>query len=322
MPDTLRDRKVLLCLVFVCCTIVLSACSSSTTTVTSTNNPILSTESTPEKQATPTPIPTPKVDTEFYNTIRSDILQAITVETEEYSDWIVGVVIQDLENNEMIEINASDTFDAASIGKLPILMLTYDQVRAGLIDEESTIEINESNVERYGTGSIQYQKLPKSYTIKELARLMINVSDNTASSVLAAKVGRNNLSKYVKDIRMIQTNTKENDTVPYDTSVILKELYDQYKSGDKYAVQMVDFLTDTAFEDRIPRDLPKEISVAHKIGTQTGQFHDAGIVFYEPRPYSITVYNKNINNEDKAKDLIAKTSKIVYEAFNKKFPTK
>jgi beta-lactamase class A len=270
----------------------------------------------------PSSSPQLDLDEEFYNSLKQEIEKLIEKSTSSDEDWMVGVVIEDLTSEQLIEINASEVFDAASIGKLPILMLTYEQVRKGLLSENDLIEINENNVERYGTGSIQYAKLPKGYTIRELARLMIHVSDNTASSVLASKVGRQNIAKYVKDIGMIQTNTSENDTVPYDTSIILKNIYQDYKNNLPYAKDILEFMTDTIFEDRISRDIKDNVKVAHKIGTQTQQFHDAGIVLYDKRPYSISIYNKNIADEQQAKDLMANISNLVYQRYSEKYDDK
>lgn len=262
---------------------------------------------------TPTPIPSPtsaKMDSEG---LRSDIEKLITAEKETQQNLVVGVVIEDYTTDDTLEINADQTFDAASIGKLPILMLLYDQIAQGNVKESDIITINEGNVERYGTGSIQYQTLPKDYTIEELARLMIKVSDNTASSVLATKIGRNNLAAYVKAKGMLGTNTAENDTIPYDTMILLRELHSRSQKGDEYAVKMLSFMTDTIFEDRIPKLLPKEVKVAHKIGTQTGQFHDAGIVYISSRPFGIAVYIKNATNEVASKELIAQISLTAYQ---------
>ena len=42
---------------------------------------------------------------------------------------------------------------------------------------------------------------------------------------------------------------------------------------------MLNLMTDTSFEDRLPQPLPEETRVAHKIGSYGDTFSDAGVVF-------------------------------------------
>jgi beta-lactamase class A len=230
---------------------------------------------------------------------------------------IVGVVIEDLNSSKGIEINSQSEFDAASIGKLPILTLLNQKIAKGLINPQEVIVIDESNVERYGTGSIQYQDLPKEYTITQLAELMITVSDNTASSVLATKIGRNDLAKHVQELGMSQTDTKNNTTIPYDTSIILRYIYDLYHKQDPHGLEMVEFLSNTIFKSRLTKLIPSETKVAHKIGTQVGEVHDAGIVFHQEHPYIIVVYTKGFTQTSTAEELIAEISRQTLAYFDK-----
>lgn len=285
----------------------LAACSQPKT------DPFSNSSSNSPKPEIATPIPSPTIVKIDLEALRSEIEKLISAEKENQPNLVVGVVVEDYLSEATLEINADTTFDAASIGKLPILMLLYDQIAQGKLKATDTITITEDNVERYGTGSIQYQELPRQYTLEELARLMIKVSDNTASSVLAGKIGRNNLAAYVKAKGMLGTNTAENDTVPYDTMILLRELYQRASQNDPHALKMLDFMTDTIFEDRIPKLLPETVKVAHKIGTQAGQFHDAGIVQLSNRPYGIAVYVKSSTDEAAAKQLIADISLKTYQ---------
>jgi len=44
---------------------------------------------------------------------------------------------------------------------------------------------------------------------------------------------------------------------------------------------MLDIMTGTSFEDRLPQPLPEGARVAHKIGSYGDTFSDAGLVFPE-----------------------------------------
>ena len=84
-------------------------------------------------------------------------------------------------------INDSLIFTAASINKLPIVVTLYDAVQRENLKLEDTATIQADDIQAYGTGSLQYEGSGGIYTLKTLARLMINESDNTAAHVLDRK---------------------------------------------------------------------------------------------------------------------------------------
>lgn len=271
--------------------------------------------STTQPQVLNTFSPSPKhLD---FSELEQGIRELITKYSVNNDKAIVGVVIEDLNSSKGIEINSQTEFDAASIGKLPILTLLNQKIAKGLIDPQEVIVIDESNVERYGTGSIQYQNLPKEYTVTQLSELMITVSDNTASSVLATKIRRTDLAAHVQELGMQQTDTKNNTTIPYDTLIILRYIYDLYQKQDPRGLEMVEILSNTIFKSRLTKLIPPETKVAHKIGTQVGEVHDAGIVFHQDNPYIIVVYTKGIAQTSAAEELIAEISRQTLSYFEK-----
>jgi beta-lactamase class A len=72
-----------------------------------------------------------------------------------------------------------------------------------------------------------------------------------------------------------------NTTTPQDVLLMLKKIADPSYTSEGLSNEMLDSMTDTEFEDRIPAGLPPDVRVAHKIGSYESSFSDAGIVFYE-----------------------------------------
>jgi len=57
-------------------------------------------------------------------------------------------------------------------------------------------------------------------------------------------------------------------------------------SGERVAMdaaEMLDIITNTSFEDRLPQPLPEGTRVSHKIGYYGTTFADAGVVFPRAR---------------------------------------
>ena len=70
-------------------------------------------------------------------------------------------------------------------------------------------------------------------------------------------------------------------------------------------------MANSIFAEGIPRDLPQDTVVAHKMGALNDKFHDVGIVFGS-RPYIITIF---IDDAWEAVSLqtLADISRMVYD---------
>jgi beta-lactamase class A len=64
---------------------------------------------------------------------------------------------------------------------------------------------------------------------------------------------------------------------------MLKKIADPSYTTEELSTEMLELMTDTSFEDRLPQPLPEGTRVAHKIGPYESNSSDAGIVFPEAR---------------------------------------
>jgi beta-lactamase class A len=81
---------------------------------------------------------------------------------------------------------------------------------------------------------------------------------------------------------------------------------------------MLDIMTNTSFEDRLPQPLPEGTHVAHKIGSYESTFSDAGIVFSEgpsgtDQRYYVVVFSEGAT-EAEARGTIHDVSLAAYRA--------
>jgi beta-lactamase class A len=84
---------------------------------------------------------------------------------------------------------------------------------------------------------------------------------------------------------------------------------------------MLDLMTNTSFEDRLPQPLPEGTRVAHKIGSYESTFSDAGIVFPEGRSstnqeYYIVIFSEGTPERD-ARKTIQDISLAAYQALSR-----
>lgn len=105
-----------------------------------------------------------------------------------------GVSIKHTLTKEEVNINENKPFQMASVFKVPILLTLYEKAFNGEIDLTERIEITEED-QVPGSGVIQEMDPGISLTIKDLATLMIIVSDNLATDKLYHMLGQENIAK-------------------------------------------------------------------------------------------------------------------------------
>lgn len=241
--------------------------------------------------------------------LQDRIKQLIDTAWDNYSVYVV-----DYTSKFTMGINESTIFDAASINKVPILAALYAEATKGKVDFDKVITIQQSDIQDYGTGSIRYDPVGSTYSIKTLTRLMMQKSDNTAAYLLANYiVGLDVVQAYVNQYGLTQTDMTNNKTSNKDISILFEKIYNKKITNPALSDEMLGFLKDSDFEDRIPGILPKDVTVYHKIGTGIGAVHDVGIVTYGKNAYYIGIFTTDVGDEEQAAKLVSEVSKTVFD---------
>ncbi|MGE5243571.1 MAG: serine hydrolase [Betaproteobacteria bacterium] len=99
-----------------------------------------------------------------------------------------GIYMKSLETGEEVAINADRPMETASTIKLTLLAEVFEQIKAGRLKLTDKYTVTKAD-QVGGTGIIQDLDVGDTLTIKDLATLMVIVSDNTATDVLFRAVG-------------------------------------------------------------------------------------------------------------------------------------
>ena len=99
---------------------------------------------------------------------------------------------------------------------------------------------------------------------------------------------------------------------------MLKKIADPSYTTHELSAEMLELMTKTSFEDRLPKLLPKGTRVAHKIGAYESTFSDARIVFPEEsggtgQEYYIVAFSEGATQEE-AREAIQDISLAAYQA--------
>ena len=193
-----------------------------------------------------------------------------------------GIVVSDPSTGETVAMGADETFVAASLNKLPVLMALYRSAARGEVDLDDEITMQASDLQAYGTGVLYTRPVGYTLTLRECAKLLIKESDNTAWKMLDRYLGRDSIRAELYRVGARSTEYwLPNTTTPNDVLLMLEKISDPSYTTPNLSREMLDTMTNTAFEDRLPEPLPEGTRVAHKIGSYGTTFGDAGLVFPE-----------------------------------------
>ena len=235
-----------------------------------------------------------------------------------------GAVVFDPYSGKTASLNADRRFVAASLSKLYALLTLYKAASQGELSLDDQITMRSSDVWAYGTGVLaKYpNKYPVGYTmtLRQCAKFMIKESDNTAELMLNRYLGEERIEAVLDRIGADSTRywSPINTTTPNDILLVLKKIGDPSYTSPRLSAEMLELMTDTSFEERLPRPLPEKTRVAHKIGSYESTFSDAGIVFPEEsrvngQEYYIVVFGEGAA-QGEAIDTIRDISLAAYQA--------
>jgi beta-lactamase class A len=251
----------------------------------------------------------------------AEALQERLEEIAEGHEGIYGVVALEPVSGTKVSLRGDEEFMAASIGKLPPFVALYRGAARGELDLDEEISILPEDVQDYGFGGLNYFPAGHSLSLRECAYRLINHSDNTAWAMLERRLGEVKVRTELQDAG-IQNSRYLDDlsgyfTTPNDVLLLLEKISNPRFTSEELSDEMLNIMTETTLEDRIPEKLPNDVRVAHKTGSYESNFGDAGIVFYkdhqgvEKRYYLVVLASDT--GEYEARHAIQEMSLAVYE---------
>jgi beta-lactamase class A len=238
-----------------------------------------------------------------------------------------GVMVFDPYSGKTVSLNADRPFVAASLSKLYALLTLYRAASRGELSLDDKITMRSSDVWAYGTGVLYKHPVGYTMTLRECAKFMIKESDNTAELMLNRYLEEERIEAELHRIGADSTRYWHpiNTTTPNDILLVLKKIADPSYTSPQLSAEMLELMTNTSFEERLPQPLPEETRVAHKIGSYESTFSDAGIVFPKEsggkgREYYIVAFCEGAAQVE-AIETIQDISLATYQAFSRQNST-
>jgi beta-lactamase class A len=256
-------------------------------------------------------------------------LEATVTDVDRKLDGVLGVAILDLNSGQRLELRAGDVFPQASSIKVAVLAELYRQAQTGKLKLTDLYTVQASDL--VADSDIMNGLTPgvTRITLRDLATMMVAVSDNSATNVLIERVGMDNVNALMDSLGLPHTRLRrkmmdlkaasegrENVSTPAEMMVLLENLY----RGKVLNKEMTDDffkVLSTHKESFIPRDLPEGLKIANKPGELEGVRNDSGVVFVENRPYVICLMTTYLRRERDGEEAISAISAAAYRMFDR-----
>ena len=227
----------------------------------------------------------------------------------------IGVLFEDLTSGEgftFLKGQDEDVFESASVIKLWIMSCAYEMSEQGRLDLDSTVILKEDDMvpgpgvpdyhsddaEGHLTedmfpesGMLNYLHAGTELTVRDLIRLMILISDNTACNMMIDLLGMDNINFHIANLGCTKTilNRRLFDTGPEvrgkenmfslsETADFFRKMYKGELVSPEASREMCALLQNQQYTYKMPFFI-RQIPIAHKTGEDTGIENDVGIVF-------------------------------------------
>ena len=263
----------------------------------------------------------------------------------------VGVSANNLTTGDQLQINEAELFPAHSTIKLAIMAELFRREHAGELSLSERVQIRSEDL-LGGTGIVRELDTPLTLTLKDVCMLMIVVSDNSCTAVLARKLGKVPINECMRSLGLNEIELRADlgsdifDTIGPEnldafaasssrdptalmTMIGRGELFSQ-RSCD----QMLDIMGRCQHIEYLGRYLPvdpfaaetgskPEATLANKLGAYLHGRCDVGLIQSPGSRYVVTVMtaystdSSMILSVHEGTELIGRISEAIYHSWGK-----
>jgi len=256
-------------------------------------------------------------------------LESSIHEVDQHLDGVMGVAIKDLETGDQFFLHENEVFAQASSIKIAVLANLYLQAEQGKLKLTDLYTVRSSDL--VPDSDIMGGLTPgvTRITLRDLATMMVAVSDNSATNVLIDRVGMDNVNAMLESLGLAHTRLRrkmmdldaakqgrENISTPREMMLLFEAIYHEKVLNKESSADFFKVLS-TNKDSWIPRDLPADVKSANKPGALEGVRNDSGIVFVQGRPYVICVMTAFLSNERDGEQAISKISFAAWRMFDR-----
>lgn len=244
-------------------------------------------------------------------------------------DGLVGVAILDLTNGETILYHADEVFPTASSIKVALLAELYRQAQQGTLKLTDIYTVRATDdVEDSAIFNGLTPELTK-LTLRDLAQMVVAVSDNAATNVLIDRVGMANVNSLLQSLSLTKTKLqrkmmdvnaakegRENLATPREFMMLMEGIYRGRVVNQPLNDDLLKLLT-TSKGSPMQRALGENAKVADKDGELDAVRCDFGVVYAPNRPFVISVMTTYLKTDKDGEEAIGEITEAAYNYFDR-----
>ena len=244
-------------------------------------------------------------------------------------DGVMALAVKDLTSGETFFIHGDEIMPQASSIKIAVLANLYLQAQQGKLKLSDEYVVRKEDLV---TGSdIMLGLTPgvTRLTLRDLATMMVAVSDNSATNVLIGRVGMDNVNAMLESLGLHATRLRrqmmdlkaasegrENVSTPREMMTLLETVYRGKLLNKDMTADFIKMLS-THKESALLQGLPDDAVAANKPGELEAVRNDSGIILVKNRPYILCVMTAYLKDERDGSAAIRKISALAYSYFDR-----
>lgn len=241
-------------------------------------------------------------------------------------DGVLGFSLRDIETGATLGVLEGEPFPTASAIKVAILLEVYGQAEQGRIDLGELARPGGPRV----PGGVLFDLGDRvSLTWRDLAVLMMAVSDNEAANLLIGRVGLDAVNTRLDLMglkatrlrrRMVDLAAARRGEENVSTPAELRRLMEVVREGAGLPAERARDLwrlATLAKDSPFRRPLPDSLAIADKPGELEGVRCVTAVVAVPGRPYSIAVMTSHLKRDRDGDRAIERISESVFETFDR-----
>ncbi len=264
-----------------------------------------------------------------------DKLKAAINQVDRELDGVLGVAVLDLTNGDQFLLRGDEVFPQASSIKITLLAELYHQQQQAEQGTAGKAKLADLYTVR------QADLVPDSFimggltagltrvTNRDLATMVVAVSDNSATNVLMDRVGIDNVNRLMDSLGLKNTRLRrkmmdleaakqgrENVSTPREMMTLLQSIQQGRVLNPELTQDFLKVLS-TYKESALLRGLPDDVRAASKPGALEGVRTDSGIIYAQNRPFVLCVMTTYLTDPKAGEAAITKITAAAYRYFDR-----
>jgi beta-lactamase class A len=244
-------------------------------------------------------------------------------------DGVLGLAVKDIVSGETFFLHGDEIMPQASSIKIAVLADLYLQAQQGKLKLADEYMVHKEDLVAGSDIMLGLTPGVTRLTLRDLATMMVAVSDNSATNVLIGRLGMENVNAMLDSLGLHATRLRrqmmdlkaagegrENVSTPREMMTLLETIYGGKLLNKEMTADFIKMLS-TPKKSSMLDGLPDDVAAANKPGELEAVRNDSGIVLLKNRPYILCVMTTYLKDEKEGAAAIRKITALTYSYFDR-----